>query len=54
MQLKKLKEAKATRYEITYLGEIESYLGMRITREHSRKRTEIDQSSYLMGILNCS
>jgi hypothetical protein len=49
--IKKLKEDLAKRYKITDLGEIESYLGMRITRDRSRKRLEIDQSSYLMGIL---
>ena len=40
--MKRLKEVKATRYEITYLGEIESYLDMRATRKRSRKCTEID------------
>lgn len=49
--INKLKEDIARRYEITDLGEIESYLGMRITRDRSRKRLEIDQSNYLMGVL---
>jgi hypothetical protein len=40
-------------YEITNLGEIKSYLGMCIMHDHSRKCLEIDQSSYLMGILTC-
>ena len=50
-EINKLKKDLARRYEITDLGEIESYLGMRITRDRSRKRLEIDQSNYLMGVL---
>jgi hypothetical protein len=50
--IKQLKIELAKRYEITDLGEIKSYLGMRITRDRSRRRIEIDQSDYLLGVLN--
>jgi hypothetical protein len=50
--IKQLKIELAKRYEITDLGEIKSYLGMRITRDRSRRHIEIDQSDYLKGVLN--
>ena len=38
---------------MTDLGEIESYLGIRIVRDRSLKRLEIDQSGYLRDVLEC-
>jgi hypothetical protein len=35
------------------LGEIESYLGIHITCNHSHKWLEIDQSGYLSDVLEC-
>jgi hypothetical protein len=39
------------RYEMSDLGEIESYLGVCIIRNRSAKRLEIDQSGYLSDVL---
>jgi transposase InsO family protein len=50
--VKRLKSDLAKRYEITDLGEIASYLGVRITRDRSRKRIEIDQSGYIKDIID--
>jgi len=50
--VKRLKADLAKRYEITDLGEINSYLGIRITRDRSKKRIEIDQTGYIKDILD--
>ena len=50
--VKQLKEDLAKRYEITDLGEIESYLGIRITCDRPKKRLEIDQSGYIADVLD--
>jgi hypothetical protein len=42
----------SSRYDMTDLGEIESYLGVRITCNRSIKCLEIDQSRYISEILN--
>jgi hypothetical protein len=42
----------SSRYEMTDLGEIDSYLGVRITRNRSIKRLEIDQSHYISEIID--
>ena len=34
------------------LGEIESYLGIRILRDRSKKRLQIDQSGYIKDVLD--
>src|SRR5712671_2294668 len=47
-----LKAQIAKRYEVTDLGEIESYLGIRILRDHSIKCLTIDQSRYVKDILD--
>ena len=39
-------------YEMTDLGKINSYLGVRITRDRSIKRLEIDQSRYISEIVD--
>ena len=49
--VKRLKAELSKRYEITDLGEISSYLGIRITRDRSKKRIDIDQSGYIKDIL---
>jgi Reverse transcriptase (RNA-dependent DNA polymerase)/Integrase core domain/gag-polypeptide of LTR copia-type/GAG-pre-integrase domain len=53
--LKSVNEVKSQlskRYEMTDLGEIESYLGVRVKRDRSIKRLEIDQSRYVLEIVN--
>jgi hypothetical protein len=50
--IKQIKSSLASRYEMTDLGEIESYLGVNIKRDRSQKRLEIDQSHYLKEIVS--
>jgi hypothetical protein len=50
--IKEIKIALANCYEMTDLGEIDSYLGVRITRDRSLKRLEIDQSRYISEIVD--
>jgi transposase InsO family protein len=50
--VKQLKEKLSLRYEMTDLGEIQSYLGMRISRDRSQRRIEVDQSGYIRSILD--
>ena len=50
--IKKIKSALSSRYEMTDLGEIDSYLGVNIKRDRSTKRLEIDQSRYVLEIIN--
>ena len=50
--VKNLKITLAGRYEMTDLGEIESYLGVRIKRDRSIKRLDIDQSRYISEIVD--
>jgi transposase InsO family protein len=50
--VKQLKEKLSLRYEMSDLGEIQSYLGMRISRDRSQKRIEVDQSGYIRAILD--
>ncbi len=50
--VKQLKEKLSLRYEMSDLGEIQSYLGMHITRDHSQKHIEVDQSGYIRSILD--
>jgi hypothetical protein len=47
-----LKATLSKRYEMTDLGEIESYLGIRIKRDRSIKQLEIDQSRYILEIVD--
>jgi hypothetical protein len=49
--VQRLKSDLSTRYEMSDLGEIESYLGICIMCDHSHKRLEIDQSGYLSDVL---
>jgi hypothetical protein len=50
--IKQLKADLAKRYEITDLGEIKSYLGIRITRDRPKRCLEIDQSTYIKDVLD--
>ena len=49
--LKKLKADLAQRYKISDLGEIKSYLGIRITRDRQNKHLTINQSGYVKDVL---
>jgi hypothetical protein len=49
--VQQLKSDLSACYEMSDLGEIESYLGIRITCNCSHKRLEIDQSGYLSDVL---
>ena len=48
-KIKRLKSDLSVRYEMTDLGEIQSYLGMHIVC--SLRRIEIDQSGYVRDVL---
>ena len=50
--VKQLKQKLSLRYEMSDFGEIQSYLGMRISRDCSQKRIEVDQSGYIKSILD--
>src|SRR5258707_8633834 len=50
--VKQLKEKLSLCYEMSDLGEIQSYLGMRIRRDRSKKCIEVDQSGYIRSILD--
>src|SRR5260370_23694246 len=50
--VKQLKEKLSLCYEMSDLGEIQSYLGMWICRDRSKKRIEVDQSGYIRSILD--
>src|SRR5258707_8466033 len=50
--VKQLKEKLSLRYEMSDLGEIQSYLGMQICQDCSKKRIEVDQSGYIRSILD--
>jgi hypothetical protein len=49
--VQRLKSDLSTRYKMSDLGEIESYLGICIMCDRSHKRLEIDQSGYLSDVL---
>lgn len=50
--IKWLKSCLHKRYEISDLGEINSYLGIRITRDRSKRRLEIDQAGYIKDVID--
>jgi len=50
--VRQLKQNLSSRYEMTDLGEIQSYLGMRIFRDRSQRRIQIDQSGYIKDVLD--
>ncbi len=49
--VKRTKGLLSDRYKMSDLGEIKSYLGMRIVHNRADKRLEIDQSGYITDIL---
>jgi hypothetical protein len=49
--VQRLKSDLSACYEMSDLGEIESYFGVRIMRDRKLKRLEIDQSGYLRDVL---
>jgi hypothetical protein len=49
--VQRLKSDLSACYEMSDLGEIESYLGVRITHDRTLKRLEIDQLGYLHDVL---
>ena len=51
--VKQLKDNLQKHYEMSDLGEIESYLGIHITHNRSYKCIEIDQSGYIIDVLDC-
>jgi hypothetical protein len=51
-EIDRIKLFLSSRYDMTDLGEIESYLGVRITHDRSIKHLEIDQSRYISEILD--
>jgi hypothetical protein len=46
-----LKKSLSNRYEMTDLGEIQSYLGVNITRDRANRTMEIDQKEYIQTIV---
>src|SRR5713226_1564734 len=50
--VKQLKEKLSLRYEMSDLEEIQSYLGMQICQDHSKRHIEVDQSGYIRSILD--
>ena len=50
-EITQMKSTLASRYEMTDLGEIESYLGVRIPCDRSIRRLDIDQSWYVHEIV---
>jgi hypothetical protein len=52
-QITNLKATLASCYEMTDLGEINSYLGVQIKHNRSIKWLDIDQSCYISEIVNC-
>ena len=52
-EIKRIKSTLASHYKMTDLGKIDSYLGVQITHDRSIKHLEIDQSHYILEIINC-
>ena len=50
-KISRTKNALSSRYEMTDLGEIEAYLGVRIVRDRKTRLLEIDQSGYITDVL---
>ena len=51
--ISQIKAALTSCYEITDLGEISSYLRVNIKCNRSKKQIEINQSQYILQIINC-
>ena len=52
-EISQIKLVLSNWFEMTDLGEIESYLGVQIMQDHLRKTLEIDQSRYVREIIEC-
>src|SRR6266852_9072531 len=52
VNINKIKSALSNHYEMTDLGEIDSYLGVNIKCDQSERRLKIDQSQYVLEIIN--
>jgi len=50
--VKQLKKKLSLHYEMSDLGEIQSYLGMRICQDRSQRCIRVDQSGYIRSILD--
>jgi len=50
-RINSLKESLASRYEMTDMGEIQSYLGVNITRDHANCTMEINQTDYIQQVV---
>jgi len=50
--VKRLKANLAKRYEMSDLGEIESYLGVHITRDRPNRCLQIDQAGYMCDVID--
>jgi transposase InsO family protein len=46
-----LKKSLSSRYEMTDLGEIQSYLGVNITRDRANRTMMINQTDYICGVV---
>lgn len=47
-----LKSTLSSKFRMKYLGEVSTILGMRISRDRSKKTISIDQTKYIYAILN--
>ena len=52
-EISQIKLTLSSCFEMTDLGEIDSYLRVHIMRDQSIKRLEIDQSQYILEIVDC-
>ena len=51
-EIKRIKKILADKFQMRDLGAATTFLGMRITRDRSKKQLEIDQQAYCEGILS--
>src|SRR6266581_7699802 len=51
LRINSLKESLASCYEMTDMGEIQSYLGVNITRDHANHTMEINQTDYIQQVV---
>ena len=47
----KVKDALMANYDMKYLGEVKKFLGIRVTRDRSRKLIRLNQEEYIQSIL---
>src|SRR5208337_2869658 len=51
--LSEIKEALSKEFEMKDLGEAKSFLGMEITRDHSKRTITLSQKWYIESVLEC-